>query len=116
MENSGSCLVAQGTTISGDLKVTENTRVDGRIVGDLSCRKKLVMGVHARVEGNVEASEAVVMGEVLGSIRIEGTLQLAATARIVGDISADVLVVEIGAQCDGQCTVRGKSRLAGAGA
>lgn len=115
MENSGSCLVAQGTTISGDLKVTENTRMDGRITGNLSCGKKLVLGTNARVEGNVEAAEGVVMGEILGNIRVQGTLQLAATARIEGDIIADVLVVEIGAQCDGRCVVRGKSGSSRAG-
>lgn len=103
--NKPNCVVAQGTKIEGNFKSVENLRLDGTIVGELNCEKKLVMGGNSYVEGKLIAAEAVIMGKVKGELKIEGTLHLMETCEIQGNIVAKYLVVEEGAKYNGNCKV-----------
>lgn len=102
------CVVAKGTRIEGDFSSTENIRLDGIVVGQLKCERRLVVGEAGRIEGKVTAAEAVVMGNIKGDVSVNGTLQLMGTARIEGDIQAKFLVVEEGAAYIGNCRVGAK--------
>lgn len=99
------CVVSSGTRIEGDFSATENVRLDGSLKGTLKCDKRLVVGEKGQVEGQVMASEAVIMGTITGDVKISGSLQLRGTAKIYGDITAKHLVVEEGATYNGQCKV-----------
>ena len=99
------CVVAKGTRIEGDFISSENIRLDGTVVGQLKCERRLVIGETGKVEGKVISSEAVVMGHVKGDVQISGTLHLMTTARIEGDIRAKSLKVEEGAAYFGKCLV-----------
>lgn len=95
------CVIAKGTQIQGNIKSSESIRLDGVLIGDVICDKKVVIGAKGRVEGKIKASDAFVMGEVMGEMNISGTLQLESTARISGNLSAKNLVVDEGATIDG---------------
>jgi cytoskeletal protein CcmA (bactofilin family) len=99
------CVVSSGTRVEGDFTATENVRLDGSLKGTLKCEKRLVIGQNGQVEGEVHASEAVIMGSVNGNVKIDGSLHLQSTARIEGDIAAKYLIVEEGAAYNGQCKV-----------
>ena len=99
------CVVAKGTKIEGNFHSTENLRLDGVIVGEVNCDQKLVMGEESRIEGKIKASEAVVMGTIVGDISVKGTLQLQSTARIDGKIDSRYMIVEEGAQFNGECKI-----------
>jgi len=99
------CVVSSGTRVEGDFTATENVRLDGSLKGTLKCEKRLVVGEKGQVEGQVEASEAVIMGTITGDVKISGSLLLQGTAKIFGDITAKYLVVEEGAAYNGQCKV-----------
>lgn len=102
------CVVSKGTRIEGDFSSTESIRLDGIIVGQLRCDKRLVIGEAGKVEGKVNAADAVIMGHIQGDVVVSGSLQLMGTARIEGDIQARVLAVEEGAVYYGKCQVGGK--------
>jgi cytoskeletal protein CcmA (bactofilin family) len=95
------CVIAKGTQIQGNIKASESIRLDGVLIGDVICDKKVVIGAKGRVEGKIKASDAYVMGEVQGEMIISGTLQLESTARVNGNLSAKNLVVDEGATMDG---------------
>ncbi len=101
------CVVAKGTRIEGSFRSPENIRMDGTIVGELRCDKKLVMGEGSIVEGKVFAQDAVIMGAVKGEIVISETLHLQSTAKIEGNVSAKFLIVDEGATFNGDCKVGG---------
>jgi cytoskeletal protein CcmA (bactofilin family) len=101
------CVVAKGTRIEGNFRSPENIRMDGTIVGELRCDKKLVMGEGSTVEGKVFAQDAVIMGAVKGEIVISETLHLQSTAKIEGNVSAKFLIVDEGATFNGDCKVGG---------
>lgn len=100
-----SCVVALGTKIEGNFQSAENVRLDGVVVGDLFCDKKLVLGKDGRIEGNVKAKEAVIMGTIVGDIQILGLLHLDRSAVIKGNIQTAALSIEEGASFDGACKV-----------
>ena len=102
------CVVAKGTRIEGDFSSVESIRLDGIVIGQLKCERRLVIGEAGRVEGNVTASETVVMGHIKGDVMVSGTLHLMGTAQIEGDIQAKFLVVEEGAAYAGKCLVGAK--------
>ena len=99
------CIVAKGTVITGKITVSENIRIDGKVIGDIFCAKKLVMDSEGLVEGNVFASESTIKGTVVGTVNIENTLHLLETSYIKGDIKAKKLHVEEGARYDGKCLI-----------
>ena len=98
-------VISPGSRLDGNFRCSENIRFDGQITGDLSCEKKLVMGVEGRVEGAVKAKEAVIMGKVIGNITVTGSLHLDKNAVVHGNITAGVLSIEDGAVYDGTCKV-----------
>ena len=95
------CVIAKGTQIQGNIKASESIRLDGVLIGDVICDKKVVIGANGRVEGKIKASDAFVMGAVIGEMNISGTLQLESTARVSGNLSAKNLIVDEGATMDG---------------
>lgn len=105
--STANCVVAKGTKIEGNFRSPENIRMDGMVVGEVRCDKKLVMGEDSTVEGKLFAQDAVVMGTVRGDINVTETLHLQATAKIQGNIITKYLMVDEGAIFNGDCKVSG---------
>ena len=100
-EKSLNCVIAQGTKLEGNLTSSENIRIDGTLVGDIKCDRKVVIGPKGRVEGKVNAADAVILGTVVGEVVIASLLHLEKSAVITGNMQASNLIVEEGAVCDG---------------
>jgi cytoskeletal protein CcmA (bactofilin family) len=101
----GTCVISVGTNLEGKFNSKENVRLDGKIVGEVFCESRLVMGDTGVVHGSIHAAEAVIMGKIEGDIHIRGSLTLKNTARIKGNISAKLMAVEEGAQYNGECKI-----------
>jgi cytoskeletal protein CcmA (bactofilin family) len=96
-------LIAQGMTVVGDLVCEGDLRVEGRIVGNLVCKSKLVVGGEGQVDGNVDANNATIEGTINGTVVVRSLLQLQETGKILGDIVAEKMVVQAGAIFTGTC-------------
>ena len=102
-------IIGPGMRITGDL-VTEGTvRVEGRIEGTVRAGKAVVIGKAGEVVGDVVTQDAVIGGRVQGTVVAESRLELQATARIEGQISARAqhLVLEEGCRFNGQVQMLG---------
>ncbi len=99
------CVIAPGTRIEGKFTTTEDVRLDGVIVGEVNCSKRMVMGESGTVEGNIKTLDSAVRGKVKGEIKVSGTLHLHETASIDGTIIARKMVVDSGASYSGECKV-----------
>lgn len=95
--------IGKGTTIEGNLETYGNIRVDGRVVGNIITKSKLVLGQSSYVDGNVLAQNAEVLGEVKGKIEVTELLTLKPSSVIHGDIVTNKLIVETGAKFNGGC-------------
>ena len=99
------CIIASGTRIEGKFTTNEDIRLDGTIVGEVICKKRVVMGKTGKVDGNVETVDSAVRGNVIGEIKVSGTLHLHETAKIDGTIIARKMIVDSGASYSGDCRV-----------
>ena len=102
---SPNCVVAQGTKIEGEFHSGESVRLDGVLIGDVKCDKKLVLGKTGRIEGTVLSTNAVIMGTIVGELRVTGALHLDSTANIEGDITAKKMTMDEGARYNGGCRI-----------
>ncbi|MGK0364834.1 MAG: cytoskeletal protein CcmA (bactofilin family) [Saprospiraceae bacterium] len=104
---SGTCVIAQGTTITGKFSATEDVRLDGVIEGEVKCDKRLVMGETGRVKGTIMAADAIIMGTIEGELIVGNTIHLKSTAKIDGIIKGKSMTVDDGARYSGECNVGG---------
>ncbi|MDX1943048.1 MAG: polymer-forming cytoskeletal protein [Saprospiraceae bacterium] len=103
--SAANCVVAKGTKIEGNFRSPENIRMDGAVIGEVRCDKKLVMGEDSRVDGKVFAQDAVIMGTIKGDVVIADTLHLQSSAKIEGNITAKFMIVDEGAVFNGECKI-----------
>ena len=95
--------IGQGTTVEGNLTTIGNIRIEGKTIGGITTKAKVVLGHSAKVKGNIIAQNAEVGGEVEGVLEVSELLTLKSTAVVKGDIIANKLVFEEGAQFNGKC-------------
>ena len=100
-----STLIAEGTVIRGDVEFTGGLHLDGRIEGSISADgvdAVLTLSDKGCVSGEIRASNAVINGAVNGDIVVGERLELAASARIEGNVYYKVLEMAAGAQINGK--------------
>ena len=98
-------LVAEGTMIRGDIEFSGGLHLDGSVEGSISAQSDkavLTLSDKGRVEGEIRAPNAVINGHVKGDIIISERLELAANARIDGNVYYKVLEMAAGAQLNGK--------------
>ncbi len=100
---SSSNTVGKGTTINGDIETFGNIRIDGKVIGNIKTKSKLVLGSTSHIEGNVLSQNAEIEGEVKGVVEITELLVLKPSSVIHGDIITNKLIVESGATFNGSC-------------
>lgn len=98
-------LIAEGTVIRGDVAFTGGLHLDGVIEGAITAEGAdavLTLSDKGRVDGEIRASNAVINGVVNGDIAVGERLELAANARIEGNVYYKVLEMAAGAQVNGK--------------
>jgi cytoskeletal protein CcmA (bactofilin family) len=94
-------IINAGTSIVGDISSEGDLRIDGLVKGNITVKTKLVLGISSKVDGSVKAANCDVQGTVNGNIFIDDLLSVKATAKIIGDITSQKLVIESGAEFNG---------------
>jgi cytoskeletal protein CcmA (bactofilin family) len=104
------CVIAIGTVLEGNFSSTESIRIDGTVVGEVRCEKRLVVGKNGKIEGNVYAQEATIKGVVDGTLIVKKYLHMEGTANVSGSIQAGAMSVEEGALFNGDSQVSAKEK------
>ncbi|UCH62936.1 MAG: polymer-forming cytoskeletal protein [Fidelibacterota bacterium] len=100
-------IVGPSTVVQGNLDIKGSVLVYGTVIGDVRSNGHVRMAKDSVIKGIVIAQEAVIDGELEGNLIIEGRATLGRSAKIVGDLRAQLLVVEEGAQYSGKCKMDG---------
>lgn len=98
-------LIAEGTRIRGDITFAGGLHMDGEVEGSVIAngdKAVLTLSDKGRVVGEIRASNAVINGHVTGDIVVSERLELAAQARIDGNVYYKVLEMAGGAQVNGK--------------
>lgn len=98
-------LIAEGTMIRGNVEFSGGLHLDGAVEGSISAQSEkavLTLSAKGRVEGEIRAPNVVINGHVKGDIIVSERLELAANARIDGNVYYKVLEMAAGAQLNGK--------------
>lgn len=101
---SAEALLGEGTCVTGTLEFRGIVRVEGEVVGNIhSPEGTLIIEKKALVNADISVRNALINGEVVGTIRAEEKVELSPQARIDGDITAKIIKIEAGACFEGNC-------------
>lgn len=99
---SGNTVIGPSILINGKLTGDEDLTVRGRVEGELSLTKTLIVEPSGVVKANVTVKNAVVSGVVVGNIQASESVELTQEGRMVGDIRAPRVIIVDGASFRGR--------------
>lgn len=95
-------VVGPSILISGKLTGDEDLTVRGRVEGELTLSKTLIVETTGVVKANVAVKNAIVSGVVVGNINATESVELTREGRMVGDIHAPRVIIVDGASFRGR--------------
>jgi cytoskeletal protein CcmA (bactofilin family) len=98
-------LIGEGQNFVGKCAFQGTTMLNGTVEGEIQCRGTLTVGPRGLARARISADVVVIQGEVSGNVIAQERVELTATARMVGDIEAPVIVISEGVQFHGNCRV-----------
>ena len=93
--------VAAGTEIEGNMYCEGDLRIEGRIHGTVICKSRLILGPSGKIDGNVDANNAVIAGNINGNVVTREVLQIQETGNIVGDVVCTKMIMAAGGTING---------------
>ncbi len=101
--------IVSGTTIKGEISTNGDFRIDGKLIGSINCKGKIVVGQTGSIEGEIECQNADFSGNIDAQVKVEQLLSLKSSARLKGDVITSKLSIEPGATFTGSCKMDGDS-------
>jgi cytoskeletal protein CcmA (bactofilin family) len=87
----------------GILSSRQSLRIDGMVKGRIECKDTVIIGHEGKVEGDIDADNIFIAGELTGNAKARDCLEISKSGRMFGDISTAKLVVAEGVVFDGSC-------------
>lgn len=99
-------LIGQNTEIHGDVIFSGGLHVDGTVKGSVIAEKGqdsvLTLSERGTIEGEVRVPNVVVNGAVIGDVHAMGHVELAALARVHGNVYYSLIEMAMGAEVNGK--------------
>ena len=103
-------LIGEGTSVEGNVVFSGGLRIDGRVKGNVQAAddqpSTLVLSEHARVDGEIRVSHAVVNGTVNGPVFSTEYVELQPKCNVNGDVHYKTLEIQLGAVVQGRLVHR----------
>ena len=95
--------IGHSVNITGDISSGEDLQIDGHVRGRVLVKDAtLVIGAQADINAEVRGKRVRVHGTVKGTITASERIELSPTAIVVGNLSADQVVMADGARFQGR--------------
>lgn len=104
-KRTGTTVVSTGTQLVGDLTLTDNLHVDGRVQGNVKCETTVAIGRDGHFEGDIQAEHVLVCGNFEGTIDAR-RLEIVAGGRVNGTVESKEFVIESGGQFNGSSRLK----------
>jgi cytoskeletal protein CcmA (bactofilin family) len=105
-EDSGQGRISRGVEVSGDVQFSEALHVGGKLNGRvISESGSLMIEQAGDVQADIDVGVCVIYGALRGNINARARVEIYKTARVQGDITTPVLLVEEGALLSGAITM-----------
>lgn len=98
-------LIGKNSSLKGDIRFRGGLHVDGKIKGNViaeaGAEAVVTISEHGGVDGEIRAPQVVVNGALTGDIYASERVEVAARARIKGNIHYKTIQMALGAQVNG---------------
>jgi len=98
-------IIGQQSRIEGDIHFSGGLHIDGRIKGgviaEADSTSVLTVSEHGSIEGDVRVPTVILNGRVTGDVRSAERIELAAKARVDGDVYYNLIEMAMGAAVNG---------------
>jgi cytoskeletal protein CcmA (bactofilin family) len=98
-------IIGQQTRIEGDVHFSGGLHIDGRIKGGVIAESGsgsvLTISEHGSIEGDVMVPTVILNGSVTGDVRSGERIELAAQAKVDGDVYYNLIEMVMGAMVNG---------------
>lgn len=98
-------IIGQQTRIEGDVHFSGGLHIDGRVKGGVIAEADsdsvLTVSEHGSIEGDVRVPTVILNGRVTGDVRSTERIELAAKARVDGDVYYNLIEMAMGAAVNG---------------
>ncbi len=94
-----------GSKISGKLYFDAPARIDGHVEGEITAKESLTVGESAVITAQIKAASVVVAGKVSGDITATHRIEIRPSAKVLGNLTSPILVVQEGAFFEGTCAM-----------
>ncbi len=96
------------TFFEGKLTFTGAVRLDGRFKGVIRSDDTLIVGETGRIDGELHVGITIIQGEVVGNVYGKERVELHHPGRMIGNITAPVVIMDEGAIFEGNCKMKKK--------
>jgi len=98
-------IIGAGVKVDGTFTAFGNVIVKGQLLGSLTTESDVNIKEGGSVDADIKAKNATIAGKVDGTLEVDEKIQLASSAKVMGDINCNVLSIEEGAILQGSCNV-----------
>ncbi len=98
-------MVGQDAVFNGNIKLEEGIIVYGSVFGNIETKGAVRVSRTGKIRGNIVCSDIHIGGTVEGKVVVENRAVLGDTSNLDGDLTYKTLIIEEGAQFQGQCII-----------
>jgi cytoskeletal protein CcmA (bactofilin family) len=106
-------IIGQQSRVEGNIHFTGSLHIDGEIKGNIIAEEGsssvLTVSEHGKIEGDVQVTTVILNGTVNGDMRSDERIELAAKAKVNGDVYYHLIEMAMGAQVNGSLIHRDES-------
>ena len=100
-------MVGQDAVFNGNIKLEEGIIVYGTVFGNIETKGAVRVSKTGKIRGDVMCSDIHIGGTVEGNVVAENRAVLGEGSHLDGDLTYKTLIIEEGAQFQGQCIILG---------
>jgi len=97
--------LSSSTVIEGDIRLDNDIRIAGSVVGTVNTKGALVVERTGKIKGEVNVNSATIAGKIQGNIECDGLMILESGSCFVGDIKTRQIVINESAEFQGNCAM-----------
>lgn len=97
-------LIGKNTALTGDITFSGGLHVDGKLTGNVYADESsstLTLSDHGVIEGDVRVPNVILNGTIIGDVYVSQRIELAANARVQGNVYYRLIEMAMGAEVNG---------------
>lgn len=94
-------IIGSGMRVLGDITADGVVKIEGTVVGIVRAGRQVLVAKGGEVEGDIITREAIIGGEVRGTIVADERVEIQASSVVHGDITTQRLVLQEGGEING---------------